>query len=153
MVQPLLPPDQDSPNPPTLKTNHVFLGIAKTACTNIFCAHSGEKNPLQVSFTRFDVVVEFPGDTYLDRNGSIWSSALIRGLLSEMRDNHSWVSTTKSSKSSLYPEISASSGGLSGGSFTLIPPVSSGETVTAVGKCLSNGSGDGACSPVSKIDQ
>ena len=101
-------------------------------------------NPLHVIFTKFELAVVVAGETYLERKESRLSSALTLGLPSEMRDSHSCVSTAKSSKSSLYPEL-VSTGGLSGGTLTLIREVIAGEIVCRRGKCASSGSGDRAC--------
>jgi hypothetical protein len=148
MVQSLLPPSQASPKAPTLQTNHASDGTVNSACTNKLYAHDGDMNPLQVILTRFELVVVVAGEAYLERKESILSSTLTLGLLSEMRDSHSCVSTAKSSKSSPYPKL-ASAGGLSDGRLTLIPVVISGEIISLSGKCNSSGSGDRACWSVS----
>jgi putative Ca2+/H+ antiporter (TMEM165/GDT1 family) len=140
MVQSLLPPDQASPSPVTVYTNHASRGTANNACTNISWAQDGDKNPFHVIWTTFELLLDSPGETYLERKGSIWSSALILGLLSEISESHSCVSTAKSSKSSPYSEL-VSVGGLSGGMLTLMPVVISGDAVARTGKCTSSGSG------------
>jgi len=78
---------------------------------------------------------------YRDRKGSIWSFTSTRGLSKEMSDSHSYKSAANSPKSS---PSSPPFGGLIFGMLTIGPRVILGGQLILTGKCLVNGSGDGA---------
>lgn len=93
MVEFLPSPDIPLPKPPTQYANHESRGAATSILTKVLWAHVGDRNPDQVNLTSLELVNESPGGAYRERMGSISSSGLMRGLSSETRASHSWIST------------------------------------------------------------